>query len=251
LTTVLALARPAFAPRASAAGTPTVKAAVLELAPGTEVGEYRVVRKLGESGMGAVYAGEQPAIGKRVAIKALAPHCTANTELVRRFLDEARAVNHIHHPHIIDIFSFGELPGPHPCFVMEYLDGESLADAVEHERLRPDEILRLLHQICSALAATHRMDSYPFAGSMTTELAAKHVTEPPPPPSRFRSLPPDLEHLILDCLAKDPTLRLACAEVLGDRLEATAAAWPTDIPPPPPPTGAQEHGLLDQNPLRR
>ena len=57
----------------------------VELAPGTPVGEYRVLRKLGEGGMGAVYAGEQPTIGKRVAIKVLAPHCAGDSDLVRRF----------------------------------------------------------------------------------------------------------------------------------------------------------------------
>ncbi|MBN2574490.1 MAG: protein kinase [Deltaproteobacteria bacterium] len=149
-------ARAAEAAKPDAAAVPAIQQAVpVDLAPGTEVGEYRVVRKLGQGGMGAVYEAEQPAIGKRVAVKVLAPHYAQDIELVRRFLDEARAVNLIRHPNIVDIFSFGELPGLRPYFVMEYLDGESLAEAIEHEHLRPDEIRRLLRQICSALAATH------------------------------------------------------------------------------------------------
>jgi eukaryotic-like serine/threonine-protein kinase len=294
----------------SNAVVPVVEQSVpAELAPGTEVGEYRILCKLGQGGMGAVYAGEQPAIGKRVAIKVLAPHFAQDVELVRRFLDEARAANRIHHPHIVDIFSFGELPGPRPYFVMEYLEGESLAEAIEHEHVRQGEIGRLLHQICSALSASHAVgivhrdlkpeniwiarpahaDSYvklldfgiaklldptrtnltqtgvvmgtplymspeqclgrevgagtdiyamgvllyrlfagrhPFVGTVTTELAIKHVTEPPPPPSSFRPLPGELERLILECLAKDPAARPAGAEILGARLEEALAAWP-------------------------
>src|SRR5205809_6915166 len=76
-----------------------------DLPEGMEVGEYRVLRKIGEGGMGSVYAAVQPVIGKRVAIKVLAPHIASNPELVRRFVDEARAVNKIGHPYIVDIFS--------------------------------------------------------------------------------------------------------------------------------------------------
>ena len=75
-----------------------------DLPEGMEVGEYRVLRKIGEGGMGSVYAAVQPVIGKRIAIKVLAPHIASNPELVRRFVDEARAVNKIGHPNIIDIF---------------------------------------------------------------------------------------------------------------------------------------------------
>ena len=70
-------------------------------------------------------------IGKRVAIKVLAPHIASNPELVRRFVDEARAVNKIGHPNIIDIFSFGWLPDQRHYFVMEFLDGQSLADRLK------------------------------------------------------------------------------------------------------------------------
>ena len=102
-----------------------------------EVGEYRVLKKIGEGGMGSVYSAVQPVIGKRVAIKVLAPHIAANPELVRRFVDEARAVNKIGHPNIVDIFSFGWLPDERHYFVMEYLDGQSLADRMKRGPLGP------------------------------------------------------------------------------------------------------------------
>jgi serine/threonine-protein kinase len=121
-----------------------------------EVGEYRVLRKIGEGGMGSVYSAVQPVIGKRVAIKVLAPHIAGNPELVRRFVDEARAVNKIGHPNIIDIFSFGWLPDQRHYFAMEFLDGQSLADRLKGGPFQPDEARRLLRQMCQALEAAHR-----------------------------------------------------------------------------------------------
>ena len=81
--------------------------------------------------MGSVYAGHHPVIGKRVAVKVLAEHCAHIPDLVRRFVEEARAVNKIGHPNIIDIFSFGTLADARPFFVMEYLEGANLADRLE------------------------------------------------------------------------------------------------------------------------
>ena len=106
--------------------------------------------------MGSVYSAVQPVIGKRVAIKVLAPHIASNPELVRRFVDEARAVNKIGHPNIIDIFSFGWLPDQRHYFAMEFLDGQSLADRMKRGPFQPDEARRLLRQICQALEAAHR-----------------------------------------------------------------------------------------------
>jgi serine/threonine protein kinase len=127
-----------------------------DLTEGTEVGEYRVLSKIGEGGMGSVYAAVHPVIGKRVAIKVLAPHIAANPELVRRFVDEARAVNKIGHPNIVDIFSFGWLKDQRHYFAMEFLDGLSLADRIKRGPFEPDEARRLLRQICQALEAAHR-----------------------------------------------------------------------------------------------
>lgn len=86
--------------------------------------------------MGAVYLGEHPMIGKKVAIKVLLPHLSSEPELVGRFLSEARAVNAIGHRGIVDIFSFGELPGGPHYFVMEFLEGTSFAVASRLRRSR-------------------------------------------------------------------------------------------------------------------
>ena len=110
--------------------------------------------------MGTVYAARHPVIGKRVAIKVLAAQLCNDPALVRRFVDEARAVNKIGHPNIIDIFAFGQLgPPDHPqqYFVMEYLEGETLAARLARSPpIADDEARRLLVQTADALEAAHR-----------------------------------------------------------------------------------------------
>ena len=124
--------------------------------PGTRVGEYEIERELGRGGMGAVFAARHPVIGKRVAIKVLDAYFSRDQALVRRFLDEARAVNKIGHPNIIDVFSFGQLPDGRQYFVMEFLEGETMADWLLRGRPDPHEARRLLLQVCEALEAAHR-----------------------------------------------------------------------------------------------
>ena len=126
-----------------------------DLPAGYIVGEYRVEQVIGRGGMGVVYSGLQPVIEKRVAIKVLNAELSADPALVRRFLDEARAVNRIRHPNIIDIFSFGQLADSRQYFVMEYLEGHTLADRLQSADLPGTELPPLLGQICDALDAAH------------------------------------------------------------------------------------------------
>jgi serine/threonine-protein kinase len=126
-----------------------------KLRPGAFVGEYQIGHLLGAGGMGVVYAGTHPEIGKRVAIKVLGPHAAQHPDLIRRFKEEARAVNKIRHPNIIDIFAFNQLPDGRHYFVMEYLEGESLTARLERGEMEFSEMRRLLGQICSALEAAH------------------------------------------------------------------------------------------------
>src|ERR1035437_9136237 len=93
---------------------------------GRKVGSYVVEQLLGAGGMGSVYRGVQPAIGKKVAIKFLAPHLNGNADVVARFFDEAKAVNVIGNENIVDIFDFGRTDNGQNFFVMELLDGPSL-----------------------------------------------------------------------------------------------------------------------------
>src|SRR4051812_36015323 len=80
-----------------------------DLAPGTPVGEYLVEGFLGAGAMGEVYAGAHPVIGKKVAIKVLRRAVAESPDGAERFKREARAVNQIDHPNVIDVFSFGRL----------------------------------------------------------------------------------------------------------------------------------------------
>ena len=125
---------------------------------GQRLGEYRVVEQMAQGGMGRVYLGEQPEIGKRVAIKVLLPVAASDPELVHRLQVEARAVASIRHPHIVDVYGFGALPDGRAYLVMELLEGQSLAELLhERGRLRPFEVLTVLEQTMGALAAAHAL----------------------------------------------------------------------------------------------
>jgi serine/threonine-protein kinase len=120
------------------------------------VGEYRIEGVLGQGGMGRVYAAIHPVIGKRAAVKVLHPALSVEQEAVDRFVQEARAVNQIGHPNIVDIFAFGALPDGRCYFVMEQLRGESLGKRLEHASMPLLDALRVLDTIGVALEAAHR-----------------------------------------------------------------------------------------------
>jgi serine/threonine-protein kinase len=126
------------------------------LTPGTLIGEYQVEREIGRGGMGVVYAARHPVIGKHVAIKVLDLFFSRDAALVKRFTDEARSVNKIGHPNIIDVFSFGQLADGRQYFVMEFLEGETLASWLTKGIPPASEMCRLLLQTCEALEAAHR-----------------------------------------------------------------------------------------------
>ncbi len=123
---------------------------------GEKLGEYVVLAAMSRGGMGMVYRGEQPVIGKPVAIKVLLPHVAHDPEQVQRLLAEARAVNAIRHPNIVDIFSFGQLVDGRHYFVMELLDGEPLNEALHRNGpYTPHQTITLLSQALAALDAAH------------------------------------------------------------------------------------------------
>ena len=114
-------------------GTPTAaNFSMIDI--GHTIGNYKITAKLGEGGMGVVYLAEHPVIGKKVAMKAIHPELSKNSDVVSRFVTEAKAVNQIGHEHIVDIADFGNTSDGEFYFVMEYLQGESLSD-----RLAPRE----------------------------------------------------------------------------------------------------------------
>ena len=125
------------------------------------IGPYKVVRKLGEGGMGAVFEAVQEPIGRRVAVKILHAKYAQDPQITARFFNEARAVNLIDHPGIVQVSDYGQLPDGTAYLVMEFLKGETLSQRVKKGGgLQLFEILRLARQIGSALAAAHDKNVY-------------------------------------------------------------------------------------------
>ncbi|HEY4182943.1 MAG TPA: protein kinase [Kofleriaceae bacterium] len=125
------------------------------LTNGTEIEGYVVDGILGKGGMGVVYSATHAVIGKRCAIKVLRMEVSTNPTHLQRFIQEARAVNAIGHPNIIDIFDFGELPDGRAYHLMDLMVGESLRERLNRGPLSPDEAAEVLGSVASALAAAH------------------------------------------------------------------------------------------------
>ncbi|MEA2696312.1 MAG: eukaryotic-like serine/threonine-protein kinase [Myxococcales bacterium] len=122
---------------------------------GTVIRDYRIVTELGGGGMGTVYFAEHTVIGRRAAIKVLNPDVSANTDIVARFFTEAKAVNAIRHPNIVDITDFGHV-GKLYFIIMEMLEGETLGARMESVKPLPAlTTVRVLSQVGSAVGAVH------------------------------------------------------------------------------------------------
>jgi len=127
-----------------------------DIQPGSMVGDYLVEGKLDEGGMGVVYRAVHPVIGKKAAIKVLHPHVANQAVAVARFIQEARAVNAIHHSGIVDIFGFGQHVDGRQYIVMEFLEGQHLLDYLDaHGPIRSWHLLSLVRKIAEPLAAAH------------------------------------------------------------------------------------------------
>jgi serine/threonine-protein kinase len=119
-------------------------------------GRYAVTRKLGEGGMGAVYEARHTLIGKRVAIKVLLDKYAQKPNVIARLQQEARLASAIGHPNIVDITDFGKTEDGRTFVVMEYLEGESLAQLIAREGpIAPERSLGICRQVADALAAAH------------------------------------------------------------------------------------------------
>ncbi len=133
-----------------------------DLLIGQTIGNYLVTQKLGEGGMGAVYLAEHPTIGKKVALKVLHSEFSGNAEVAERFFHEAKAVNDIGHPNIVDIHDYGVLQAGAGreqlvYFIMEYLAGLTLSDLIRAEApLPPERAFPIALQVADALSASHK-----------------------------------------------------------------------------------------------
>jgi len=125
-----------------------------DVQPGSKAGPWLVERELGRGGMGAVYAVTHEGIGKRAALKVMHRRLVTSSS-AERILQEARVVNQVGHPNIVDIFETGALPDGRPYIVMERLEGVPLSYRADEGKILPDQVIDILLQVCDALIAAH------------------------------------------------------------------------------------------------
>lgn len=126
------------------------------LAVGDSLAGYRLDAILGQGGMGCVYRATHLRLGRQVAVKVLADALSAQDEFVSRFLSEARIVNDVRHPNIVDISDFIEQDSPRRvAYVMELVSGPTLSGVLKERVLDPLQVVHVTLQLASALSAVH------------------------------------------------------------------------------------------------
>ncbi len=124
--------------------------------PFRTLGHYEIVGRLGHGGMGDVYLGYEPKLGRTVAIKVLPAELARHEDFVRRFYQEASAAAKLVHPNVVQIYFIGEQSGNH-FFAMQYVAGETLDQLLARRKsLSVTETLAILEQALEGLAAAHR-----------------------------------------------------------------------------------------------
>ena len=127
----------------------------MALTPGTKLGPYEILSPLGAGGMGEVYKARDTRLERTVAIKVLPAHLSENAEMRQRFEREARTVSSMNHPHICTLYDIGR-EGNIDFLVMEYIEGETLAERLKRGPLTPEEVLRYAAELADALDKAHR-----------------------------------------------------------------------------------------------
>ncbi len=119
------------------------------------ISHYRILKKLGEGGMGAVYLAEDTNLQRQVALKFLSMRFATTADFKARFMREARAAAALNHPNIITIYEVGEAHDL-PYIAMEYVEGKTLWELIQQENLSLDKILDIAIQISEGLGEAHR-----------------------------------------------------------------------------------------------
>src|SRR5438093_9044546 len=124
-------------------------------APGTRVGPYIIMGKLGAGGMGEVHLARDPRLEREVALKTLPAEFATDSERMARFRREALALAAINHPNIATVFGFEEFEEGTRVLVLERVEGETLAERLRRGALPQGEALRVCAQLAEALEAAH------------------------------------------------------------------------------------------------
>src|SRR5262249_30685077 len=134
-------------------GIETSKAAVLQT-----VGNYDLIEKVAEGGMGTIYRGRHRETGQIVAVKIMPPHMANNPVLLKRFEQEFRAASRLDHPNIVRALDYGD-GGSQPYLVMEFVEGESLGQKLEREGRMPEaDAIRIVAQVAQGLHRAHKQN---------------------------------------------------------------------------------------------
>ena len=126
--------------------------------PPPNIGNFQLLRTLGEGGMGVVYEAQHMTMHRRAAIKVLRPELVGDGQAIRRFFNEARATNEIRHPGIVQIYDCGTREDGAPWLIMELLEGETLSRRIARTGAMPAaDVIGLGAQTASVLEAAHRV----------------------------------------------------------------------------------------------
>ena len=127
----------------------------MPLHPGTTLGPYEILSPIGAGGMGEVYKARDTRLDRTVAIKVLPANVASDPDLKQRFEREAKTISSLNHPHICTLFDIGSQDGI-DYLVMEYLEGDTLAQRLEKGALPLDQVLKIAAEIADALDKAHR-----------------------------------------------------------------------------------------------
>ena len=138
----------------------TTPAALEAVAPGDFVGPYQVRGNLGTNGAsrGSVFLAEHQTSKKKVMLAVMRPEDRADAAARQKFIGEARALRSVKHEKLVEILDFGQTTDGQPYFIMEFLEGEALSEAVARGPMTPEEVEAIGVQMMRALWAAHASD---------------------------------------------------------------------------------------------
>jgi len=127
----------------------------MPLSPGTTLGPYEILSPIGAGGMGEVYKARDTRLDRTVAIKVLPEHVASDPDLKQRFEREAKTISSLNHPHICTLYDIGSQDGI-DFLVMEYLEGDTLAQRLAKGALPLDQVLQVTIEVPRSVPHEHR-----------------------------------------------------------------------------------------------